>query len=361
MLRVVTGPPCGGKSSYVADNAQPGAVIVDYDHIATALGAGGHMPEGHIRDAAFAARSAVIDYILRNAADIDAWVIQTSLPPVQREMWENAGAEVVTIDPGVSACLARAVSDERPEGTADAILAYYESLNTLEKAGPRMLRKTVNATVSTGDGEGVVVGYASTWTRTPDAYGDVVAKGAFSRTLAEWRESGRPIPVLWHHDMEDPFAFIGRVIEAVEDEHGLKTVMQLDLENDHAKQVYRLLSQGLVSQMSFAFDILDSGHIELDGVRARELRDVNLYEVSVVPIGANQDTSIEEVKAAADTHLTADEVAALRALLSERETPAEGVSEGNSETVGEAAKGGNSAARLEAVARVSSQFLELDL
>lgn len=112
MLRVVTGPPCGGKSSYVANNAEPGAVIVDYDHIATALGADDHMPEGHIRDAAFAARSAVLDYILRNAADIDAWVIQTRLSPVQREMWENAGAEVVTIDPGVSVCLARAVSDE---------------------------------------------------------------------------------------------------------------------------------------------------------------------------------------------------------------------------------------------------------
>lgn len=33
-----------------------------------------------------------------------------------------------------------------------------------------------------GDHAGFV-GYASTWTRDPDSYGDVVAKGAFTRTL----------------------------------------------------------------------------------------------------------------------------------------------------------------------------------
>ena len=30
---------------------------------------------------------------------------------------------------------------------------------------------------------GVVEGYASTWTKTPDSYGDIVIKGAFADTL----------------------------------------------------------------------------------------------------------------------------------------------------------------------------------
>lgn len=46
---------------------------------------------------------------------------------------------------------------------------------------------------SLGDGleEGDFKAYVSTWTRTPDCYGDVVAKGAFSQTLRKWDMSGR--------------------------------------------------------------------------------------------------------------------------------------------------------------------------
>ena len=34
------------------------------------------------------------------------------------------------------------------------------------------------------DNLGAIVGYASTWTREPDSYGDVVAKGAFAECIA---------------------------------------------------------------------------------------------------------------------------------------------------------------------------------
>ena len=33
------------------------------------------------------------------------------------------------------------------------------------------------------DANGAIVGYASTWTREPDSYGDVVAKGAFAECI----------------------------------------------------------------------------------------------------------------------------------------------------------------------------------
>lgn len=32
---------------------------------------------------------------------------------------------------------------------------------------------------------GTITGYASTWTREPDSYGDVVAKGAFEENIAQ--------------------------------------------------------------------------------------------------------------------------------------------------------------------------------
>ena len=41
------------------------------------------------------------------------------------------------------------------------------------------------------DSNGMIVGYASTWTREPDTYGDVVAKGAFAEHIEQLKAEGR--------------------------------------------------------------------------------------------------------------------------------------------------------------------------
>lgn len=151
-----------------------------------------------------------------------------------------------------------------------------------------------------GDGleEGQFEAYASTFTREPDSYGDVVAKGAFDATLKEWGESGNILPVLWGHNMTDPDYNIGGAVEVSEDDHGLRVKGQLDLDNPKAAQVYRLIKGKRVGQMSFAFDVLDEGTVTENGQKFNELRALKLYEVSIVPIGANQDTEILAVKSA---------------------------------------------------------------
>lgn len=146
--------------------------------------------------------------------------------------------------------------------------------------------------------EGIFEAYASVFGNI-DSYGDVVAKGAFTKTLEEWGESGNTIPCLYGHDMFDPFCNIGAVLAAEQDDHGLKVRVQLDLDNPTAMQVYRLMKGRRLNQMSFAFDVLDSGKTEVDGEKANELRELQLYEVSVVPVGANQETEILSVKAQA--------------------------------------------------------------
>lgn len=159
--------------------------------------------------------------------------------------------------------------------------------------------KTVPLKVKAGpdDGlaEGQFIGYASVFGNL-DSYGDIVQPGAFAGTLEEWASKGDPIPVLWGHDMFDPFSNIGHVLDAEEDDNGLKVTAQLDLEAPKAMQVYRLLKGRRVSQMSFAYDVLDAEKKD-DGNYLRELK---LYEVSIVPIGANQETEILAVKARAD-------------------------------------------------------------
>ena len=148
--------------------------------------------------------------------------------------------------------------------------------------------------------EGQFTAYASVF-GNKDSYGDVVVKGAFANTLAEWDAKESVIPLLFGHRMDDPDYNIGHVVKAEEDEHGLKVTAQLDLENPKAAQTYRLLKGRRIDQMSFAYDVLDGGPSEKSGEEFYELRELNLYEVSVVPIGANQETEVLAVKAAADS------------------------------------------------------------
>jgi HK97 family phage prohead protease len=158
--------------------------------------------------------------------------------------------------------------------------------------------KSYQASVKAAGDDGMFEGYASVFGNI-DSYGDVVEKGAFADTLTEWDASGKTLPVLFGHDFSDPFSNIGGVVSAVEDDHGLKVTGRLDLDNPKAAQVYRLLKGGRISDMSFAFDVTDSGRGQVDGQDVNLLKALKLYEVSIVPVGANAEAGVTDVKAAA--------------------------------------------------------------
>lgn len=152
------------------------------------------------------------------------------------------------------------------------------------------------ATEDVADG-GEVLAYASTFDRVPDSYGDVVARGAFAKTLADWQASGNPIPLLFGHRTDDPRMNLGAVIEAEEDERGLKIRARFDEENEIAQYTRKLVKEGRLTKLSFAYDTLDAAPVVLaDGTRANELRELKLYEVSLVPIPANEMTEVIEAK-----------------------------------------------------------------
>lgn len=162
-----------------------------------------------------------------------------------------------------------------------------------------MLTKNATIDIKAGpqDGldEGQFVAYASVFGNV-DSYGDIVTKGAFANDLTRWEKSGNPIPLLFGHNMSDPDFNIGHVVKAEEDNVGLKITAQLDLENPKAKQVYRMLKGRRINQMSFAYDVVDGSTEKVDGQDVYEIRDMKLYEVSVVTVGANQETEILSVK-----------------------------------------------------------------
>lgn len=171
-----------------------------------------------------------------------------------------------------------------------------------------MLTKTLDVEIKAigEDGDGRFQAYASTFD-VVDSYGDMVIKGAFLDSLAEYGSKGQGIPLYWRHRMDDPFMLIGQTLEAKEDPHGLWVDCSL-LDTNNAKQVHALLKAGLVRQMSFAYDVLEAAWVDRkpeDGGSYYELRKLKIHEVSVVPVGANQDTEVLAVKSARDAAIAA--------------------------------------------------------
>lgn len=159
-----------------------------------------------------------------------------------------------------------------------------------------MKTKNLSAQVkATGDGAGEFEAIVAVFGNV-DSGGDVIVKGAFTDTLAEWRASGDPIPVVWSHDSNDPFSHIGSVVEASETDTGLLVKGQLDLDNPKAAQVHKLLKGRRVTQFSFAYSVLDGGPTEVDGESAFELRRLKLYEVGPTLVGMNQATELLSAK-----------------------------------------------------------------
>lgn len=133
-----------------------------------------------------------------------------------------------------------------------------------------------------------------------DSVGDKITPGAFAETLAAWKSTGDPIPVLWSHMSHDPDYHIGEVLEAEERPEGLWVKARLDLDaGSKAAQVYKLLKGKRVTQFSFAYDVEEGAWVDQkDGEGYYELRKLKLYEVGPTLIGANQATELLDVKSA---------------------------------------------------------------
>lgn len=146
------------------------------------------------------------------------------------------------------------------------------------------------------DESGEISGYFSTYDRTPDAYGDVIAPGAFTETIKARKEGGHPFPLCWNHDLDQIVGMVDPE-NIIDDEKGpLMTASFFD--TPLAQEKRALVKSGVVFQFSFAYDVLEAGPVTLeDGVKANELRKLDLFEVSIVPIPANQNAVMTDVKA----------------------------------------------------------------
>lgn len=149
---------------------------------------------------------------------------------------------------------------------------------------------SVTETSVNGVRVGKISGYASTYGNI-DRVGDVVEYGAFRKTIEDFRASGRPIRMYYQHDDKEIIgAFMPYSLR--EDEKGLYVEGELNLEVQRAREIYALAKQGVISDLSIGYSIDD---FELrDGVRY--LKDLTLWEISMVNEPANPKAKITQVK-----------------------------------------------------------------
>jgi len=145
------------------------------------------------------------------------------------------------------------------------------------------------------DDSGEISGYFSTYDREPDSYGDVIAPGAFEKTIASRKESGHPWPLCWNHDLN---MIIGSVDpDNIEDTDKGPLMTASFFNSELAQEKREIVKSGVVYQFSFAYDVKQAAQVTLeDGTKANELQEIDLFEVSIVPIPANQNAVMTEVK-----------------------------------------------------------------
>jgi len=153
-----------------------------------------------------------------------------------------------------------------------------------------------------GDPEGTFVAVVSLF-GNEDAYGDIVEKGAFTKTLAAWIVKGNPIPVIWSHKFTEPDNFLGHYSEAEETDEGLRMKGHLDLDHPRAARVYQLMKKGLIGEFSWSGEVTDYESLDPDddwGWGPMRIKEVDLWEAGPCFKGANPDTELVSVKSSGE-------------------------------------------------------------
>ncbi len=139
---------------------------------------------------------------------------------------------------------------------------------------------------------GLFSGYASVFGAL-DQQNEIVAAGAFARTLSKWRRQNRAPALLWMHDPTQP---IGIWQQLTEDSNGLRVEGRLALRTQKGGEAHELLKLGALTGLSIGYRVIAS---QIDAKRkARILTDLDLFEISLVTFPANEAARVNEVKTA---------------------------------------------------------------
>lgn len=154
------------------------------------------------------------------------------------------------------------------------------------------------------ENEGIVEGYGSIFGNV-DSDGDIIVKGAYTKTLME---NGLRVRYVNQHRIDQP---LGKFEVLMEDEIGLKFQAKVPL-TTLGKDVLLLMKSGVLNENSVGIMPIQKEYTN-DGVRL--LKEVKLYEISCVTLAANPMALITNAKGELDTDLYAKRFDALNRVI----------------------------------------------
>jgi HK97 family phage prohead protease len=152
----------------------------------------------------------------------------------------------------------------------------------------------------TDEGSGGFTGYASVFD-VVDRGGDLVTKGAFSKSLDRFKQDGF---IAVGHDWSQ--SGVATIKEAREDERGLWIEAEFhstpDAQAERTKLAERL-ERGKSVGLSIGFRVPKGGTDRDPETKARRIKEIELYEVSIVTVPMNAEAQAVGVKSAGDVEL----------------------------------------------------------
>ena len=208
---------------------------------------------------------------------------------------KDAATNIVAEDPVIAAKLALANLRVSPNyySPKAGVTAWEKSLaRGAKQQGRKTEYKTLLFNVDDYDEEqGIFSGYGSVFGNVDDG-GDIVEPGAFTKTIAEGFERVKILAL--HNDSLLP---IGRPLEVREDSKGLYIKAKIS-DTAMGRDVKVLLKDGVLNELSIGYDPVVFDYDKDSGVR--HLREVKLWEVSVVTWAMNPEAVITDYKQAAE-------------------------------------------------------------
>jgi HK97 family phage prohead protease len=135
----------------------------------------------------------------------------------------------------------------------------------------------------------VLTGYAAVFDSPsePLPWTEFVKRGAFTKTLKD----GADVRLLIDHEGIPLARTKSGTLSLVEDERGLFVEADLDPSNPDAARVISAMRRGDMNQMSFAFRTIKDAWAK--DRSTRDLKEVQLYDVSIVTFPAYEETVAE--------------------------------------------------------------------
>ena len=126
------------------------------------------------------------------------------------------------------------------------------------------------------DETGMIAGFFSTYDETPDSYGDIIRPGAFTETIKKREESGHPFPLCFNHDFSQVIGAVDKIEDTEKGPYIEAHFLDTELANEAQRKagIWNILTK------------------------------LEVFEISVVTVPANQNAVVTEVKG-----INADQIA----------------------------------------------------